>query len=326
MGQKRNVYQVSSGTWSRAYAEVFLKHGVALIGPGDPGPWSEERYAHNFSMGRGGFIGRFAEEVKDGDVFLLRTGISSIRAVGIVAGPYCYLNQFEDVNGWDLQHCRRVRWRELPAEHDFGDKVFGANPKRITKVRKAAVIDYAERFLNSPPTHWQDATLPELPAEEPCLDEVPAALKDIVAQAQDLAGLYWDRQRFGGHPSEDEIVTHLVVPFLRALGWPPEQIAVEWSKKGRKKIDVAVFDRLPRSPEHCRFVVEAKEFGAGVEGALGQAKGYIEDLGVARDVIVTDGVRYRMYSGERGYEHIAYANLIRLKRSAVELFGRMRRP
>jgi hypothetical protein len=39
----RAVWQVSGGPPSRAYAEVFLWHGVALIGPGDAGPWNTER-------------------------------------------------------------------------------------------------------------------------------------------------------------------------------------------------------------------------------------------------------------------------------------------
>lgn len=88
---------------------------------------------------------------------------------------------------------------------------------------------------------------------------------------------------------------------------------------------MAVFAALPRRAENCRFVVEAKRLGAGVEGALEQAKGYVESLGVVRDVVVTDGIRYRMYAGNRGFEPIAYANLTRLKRSAIELFERMRR-
>ena len=37
-----------------------------------------------------------------------------IAAVGLVAGDYLYVNAFDDVNGWDLQHARRVRWCRLP--------------------------------------------------------------------------------------------------------------------------------------------------------------------------------------------------------------------
>jgi hypothetical protein len=111
------------------------------------------------------------------------------------------------------------------------------------------------------------------------------------------------------------------VPFLRALGWPPERIAIKW-----RYIDVAVFRALPRTPENCHFVIEAKRLGAGVEGALYQAKGYVNALGVTRDAIVTDGIRYRMYAGERGFAPVAYANLARLKQPAADLFARMQRP
>jgi hypothetical protein len=52
----------------------------------------------------------------------------------------------------------------------------------------------------------------------------------------------------------------------------------------------------------------------------------VEALGVPRDVIVTDGIRYRMYAGERGFASVAYANLVRLKQPAADLFARMQRP
>ena len=63
-----------------------------------------------------------------------------------------------------------------------------------------------------------------------------------------------------------------------------------------------------------------------MEGALEQAKGYVVALGVPRDVIVTDGIRYRMYAGGREFEPVAYANLARLKRPAAALFARIQRP
>ncbi len=89
-------------------------------------------------------------------------------------------------------------------------------------------------------------------------------------------------------------------------------------------IDVCVFRTLPRSPDTCHFLIEAKRLGAGIEGALAQAKAYVQALGVARDVVVTDGVRYRMYEASRDFAPVAYA-MARLKQSALELFGRMQR-
>jgi hypothetical protein len=311
------IWQISAGPASRSYADVFLKHGVALIGPGDAGPWTPERSDEEFE---GSFVRRFASEIAPGDVVLLRTGLSKIMAVGVVAGGYEYLNAFDDVNGWDLQHVRRVRWGRLPSEHDFRSAVFGANPPRCSRIWNEAVVDFATRFLNSPPTHWQSVPLPALPVEEPPLANVPDAIVGLVAQAADLLPLMQDDQRFGELPSEDELIVHFVVPLLRALGWPPERIAVKW-----RYVDVAVFRSLPRTPETCRFVIEAKRLGAGVEGALEQARGYATALGAACDAIVTDGIRYRMYDGTRDFSPLAYANLARLKQPAANLFARMER-
>lgn len=314
----RGIWQIAGGPASRPYGDVFLKYGVGLIGPGDAGPWRPDRDDNEFE---GGFVRRFADEVAVGDVFMLRTGIATISAVGIVASEYIYLNQFDDVNGWDLQHARRVRWSMLPQEHTFASLVFGANPTRCSRTWNEEVLDYAGRFLNSPPAHWQTAPLPELPAEEPPLDELPPALHGVVAEANDLVPLLWDKHAFGEPPSEDELIAHFVVPFLRALGWPPERIAVQW-----RHIDAVVFRALPRTPENCHFVIEAKRMGAGVEGAVEQAKRYIAALGIHCDVVVTDGIRYRMYSYQSDFQPIAYANLARVKMSASDLFARMRRP
>ncbi|MCK8600136.1 hypothetical protein [Desulfoferrobacter suflitae] len=318
MKSNPSVWQLAGGPSTRPYAHVFLKYGVGLIGPGDAGPWKPSREDDEFE---GGFVRRFADEMEVGDVVLLRTGIAGIVALGVVASEYLYLNQFDDVNGWDLQHARRIRWCPLPQEYTFNSQVFGANPTRCARTWKAEVIDFARRFLSSPPTYWQEAPLPELPPEEPSLEDPPGALESIVAQARDLFGMYWDRQGFGDHPTEDELITHFVVPFLRALGWPPERIAVKW-----RYIDVAVFAALPRTPENCAFVVEAKRLGAGVESALDQAKGYVESLGVPRDVVVTDGIRYRMYSCNNEFAPLAYANLMRLKLSSLDLFNRLKKP
>src|SRR5207245_996193 len=138
--------------------------------------------------------------------------------------------------------------------------------------------------------------LPDLPAEEPPLGEVPAGLEELVAHAADLVPFVQDPRAFGELPSEDEMIAHFVVPLLRAMGWPPERIAVQW-----RHVDVVVFRALPRTPENCHLVIEAKCLGSAVEGALQQAKRYVKALDVTRDVVVTDGIRYRMYAGARGF-------------------------
>ena len=311
------VWQVSGGPADRPYAGTFLKHGVALIGPGATGPWRPGRA----DGGEQGFVRRFAEELSGGDLLLLRTSIDTIAAVGLVSSGYEYLEPFDDVNGWDLRHARRVRWHPLPEPYRFQGPVFGANPMRCSRVQSGQAVEYARSFVASGLTHWQQAPLPALPRAEALLDEVPEKLRDVVGLARDLAGLYGDEDQLGAPPNESEMVAHFVVPLLRALGWPPEKIAVEW-----RRIDVALFDTLPRSPASCRAVIEAKRLGTGLEGARKQAEDYVSRLGVARDLIVTDGFRYRAFACEQGFAPVAYANLARLKPSSLALFARLRRP
>ncbi|GIW94554.1 MAG: hypothetical protein KatS3mg110_2595 [Pirellulaceae bacterium] len=107
------------------------------------------------------------------------------------------------------------------------------------------------------------------------MEGVPVQLQDLVV-AYDILPVFWDRQTFGEYRSEDEMIAHFVVPFLRALDWPPERIAVKW-----RHIDVAMFRALPRTPQNCHLMIEAKRLGAGVEGVLEQAKTYVEAPGPA---------------------------------------------
>ncbi|OGA43320.1 MAG: hypothetical protein A3G24_09285 [Betaproteobacteria bacterium RIFCSPLOWO2_12_FULL_62_13] len=312
------VWQVSAGPTKRRYSDVLLRHGVALIGPGNSGPWRQDRRDNEFD---GSAIRRFVTEVGMGDPVVMRVGTSGIAAVGFFAGEYEHLPQFDDVYGWDLQHARRVRWCRLPEDYEFADAVFGGMPARFSAVGGAEVLDYVERFLKSPTTGWQTVPLPALPVLEPALSEPPKAVADLVALAHDVHELYWNDAHFGERPREDELIVHFVVPLLRQLGWPPERIAVKW-----RNADVTVFRALPRTPEHVHQLFEAKRLGDGIEFALDQARRYLDMLGVMRDVIVTDGIRYRYYDAAKDFAPVAYANLANLKQSAAQLFDRLRRP
>jgi hypothetical protein len=316
----RAVWQVGGGPTGRSYTDQFLQFGVALIGPGWPGAWNSQRSDDEFDGD--GSVRRFASDPAIGDIVLLRSGQSVVHAIGLIASDYVYLPQFDDVNGWDLQHGRRVRWYTLPTPYNFGSAVFGANPRRFSRVGPGIVIDYARNFIRSPPTDWQSGPLPPLPAPEPDLLILPQTLSYIVPLAAELSVLYWDREEFGDRPSEDELLGHLVIPLLRAFGWAPEYIAVKW-----RDVDVCVFRRLPRIPENVHLVIEVKRLGDALEGALAQAQGYAAALGIICDLIVTDGLRYRLfeYDGRADFLPTAYANLTRLKQSAEKLFARMRR-
>src|ERR1041385_8430384 len=105
MNAPRTVWQMSAGPASRNYAEILLRHGVGVVGPGGPGAWTE-RPDEDYE---GPFARQIATEVRAGDVFLLRNGLATVCAVGLVSSNYEFFPQFDDVNGWDLNHGRRVR-------------------------------------------------------------------------------------------------------------------------------------------------------------------------------------------------------------------------
>ncbi len=307
-------WQLSGGPSHHPYTEVMQTYGVALLSGGDSGPWRPTASEAESPLGR------FAADAQPGDAVLLHTGPTTAVAIGLLAGSYEYRPQFDDVNGWDLQHTRRARWSFLPAPYDFGERAF--SPLPFAPVTLPSVAQYVTDFLNSPPSLWQTAPLPSLPIEpeELELDALPAPLQALVAQVQDLGPLYANAQAFGEPPSENELVMHYVVPLLRALGWPPELIALQW-----RYTDVCLFRRLPRAPENCALIIEAKRPGVGAESAIGQALAYQAELGAHCDVLVTDGFRYRLYAAHRHYAPVAYANLARLKQNALDLFQRLKR-
>ncbi len=108
-----NFWQVAAGERNRDYSSVFTEFGVMLVGSGNPGPFFERQ---NYYKGHNDWrrqVVRFAQKAKLGDIVILKKPHGTqweILAVGRVVGEYEYQEQFEDVDGWDLQHCRRVEW------------------------------------------------------------------------------------------------------------------------------------------------------------------------------------------------------------------------
>jgi hypothetical protein len=308
-------WQLYGGRTVGGYAPLLVARQVALVGPGDPGDYATSRQ-HYAAQPQ---VQRMAEQVAEGDLIALCTRPNTVYCVGVVAGPYCHLPQFEDVNGADLQHARRVRWHtavtpwQAPEPLSIGTSLLG-------EIVNPTLRDYVDAVVASEPRDWQRTPIRPLPPEEPPLTAPPAPLAELVAQAADLAPLYGDSVRFGEPPSEHEVVAHYVVPLLRALRWPAERVALEW-----RRTDVALFRSLPRTPENLHLIIEAKRLGVNVESKLQQATDYLRAIGVARDVIVTDGLRYRLYAAP-DYTPVAYANLTRLKPSSLALFERLQRP
>lgn len=114
-----NYWQISDGDGNTNLKEVFIDLNVALIGPGGLGNYFDKKSEYE-NMGRDGdLVGVLAEKVQVGDIFVLKhiknpnTQTWQILAVGEVVGEYRYESIFSDVGitGWDIQHCRRVKWK-----------------------------------------------------------------------------------------------------------------------------------------------------------------------------------------------------------------------
>jgi hypothetical protein len=163
--------------------------------------------------------------------------------------------------------------------------------------------------------------LPKLPIPptEIGLDEVSRHLFDhgvastsitqLVGEVDELVrvGDWYRRTKV---PSEHEAVATLVVPLLRALGWTPQKMGIEWNR-----VDVALFQKLPRDNENLRVVVEAKRMNLSCLSARSQALGYAERHESCHRLIVTDGLRYGVYrrNSDKTFTLHAYMNLARLR-------------
>ena len=308
------IWQVAAGDTDRSYCDVCLKWDVVCFGPGDSGPWPGceaelERYESARKIGQ---IKRFHEEMKDGDFVVLRLGTKWVYGVGHVVGDCSWNDHFGDIDGWDLQFLRRVRWLWDYRCHDRKPKVFKTYAMKLgdtvqklseeSRVRKW--IDdlevsqcKLERNLAALPQCGQKS-LARVETSEVAnhLFDKGVAASSINALTKDLSELQriasWYR-RSGTSPSEHETVAYLVVPLLRALGWTPQRMAVEWNQ-----MDLALFSRLPREDKNLAAVVEVKKTGSACLPAKPQAQNYAEK-GEKRDecqrLIVTDGIRYVVY-------------------------------
>ena len=109
---------VGNQQWrAQYYGDLFLQYGVALIGPGRGGAFPNFVAPCYAGPGAAAIVERFAAGPAIGDIILLRPGtLRHIHAVGIVASDYQFLDQFDNVYGWDLQHARRVHLEALSAQ------------------------------------------------------------------------------------------------------------------------------------------------------------------------------------------------------------------
>lgn len=330
----RTVWQHAAGDTDRDYVDVCIQNGVILNGPGRAGPWPaqmDEVVGKNRRPKKLSDLRRFCEDMRDGDVVVLRLGTKLVPAVGVIVGDYEWNDAFGDVDGWDLEHVRRVRWLwvgKQPKEFDayaikWGDTTQRLNPGGVWDWVASLRVD-----------ELKPLDLPELPSQRDAgeigFDRISDFLFDRGVASASIAHLMteigeltriarWyersskdgsDGDQHSNRPSEHETVAYLVVPLLRALGWTPQRMAVEWNK-----VDVALFESLPRAGDNMSVVVEAKKLGRACLAARLQATGYADQRAGCLRLIVTDGLRYGVYvkQSDGNFGLHAYLNLTRLR-------------
>ena len=308
-----------------------------MFGPGYAGPWPDCEPAlkkDKWSTRKRGLIRKFCEEVAEGDLVVLRVGTSEVYGVGEVVGGYAWYADFGDVDGWNLQHVRRVRWlwkyADKPKKFAAYALKMGDTIQSLTGNEVRAWLRTIEVEANS-----QDRKLAALPstcvhaAAPPNsigINEIADDLFDSGVGAVSIDALtrgiddlrriasWYDRADIA--PSESETVAYLVVPLLRALGWTPQRMAVEWNH-----VDLALFDAMPRKNKNLSVAVEVKKRGRSCLNAKSQAEGYAEQPGreSCLRLIVTDGIRYGVYLRDSGAafpdKPAAYLNLTQTRSS-----------
>ena len=324
--EDKTVWQQAAGDTNRDYVDLCLEWGVILNGPGYLGPWPKCReplLADGWSKHKLNDLQRFSEEIKDGDIVVLRLGTSSVYGVGVIDGEYEYQANFGDVDGWDLEHVRRVRWvwqgEKSPKFKTYalklGDTTQKLNEGEVLEWLRGLAVsksDFVAPLLDLPVEKAKDVTIEDMAKflfEEGVADDSISNLTKVIGELSRIACWYDGKPT----PSESETIAYLAVPLLRALGWTPQKMAIEWNR-----LDLALFRALPRGDDSLAVVVEAKQKGRSCLSAFEQAREYAEQEARAgcRKIIVTDGLRYGIFKrSKKGFQLYAYVNLTRLRSS-----------
>jgi hypothetical protein len=338
------IWQQAAGDTDRDYSKLCLDWDVILNGPGYAGAWpacATALSSDGWSARKITDLRRFSGEIKDGDFIVLRLGTSTVLGFGQIVGNYEWRDEFGDVDGWDLQHVRRVRWlwrsENSPKQFDTYALKQGDTTQ---KLNSGPVMDWASNLNVS-----EDAIrrpLVALPSSTTQIETSPSEISeylfdrgvasasitkllDEMGELTRIAKWYqrstnkaseWYKKSTN-KPSEHETVAYLVVPLLRALGWTPQRMAVEWNY-----VDLALFEHLPRGDESLQVVVEAKRMENSCLSAMSQAMTYANGKLACHRLIVTDGLRYGVYvrrEVER-FELYAYMNLTR-RRADYPVYG-----
>jgi hypothetical protein len=289
--EDRPVYWVAGGGDGRDLTGYFLKHGVLMVGPGWRGDW----FAPDGGPAAYGKEARFIRpiaEAKAGDIVLLTHGFSIV-AVGTIDAGYEYWQGAGRQEGWDLHHCRRVRWAPLGELTSLGQPPVYPVRSRAGAVHSRDVTEWARTAAaTADQLGLFEGPLPALPKDEQPLrpDDYPPILRPAIERVQSMWRVI-GTARSWAWPSEAEACALLVVPLLLDFGLRPENLTLEWNRT-----DVAVFRGSTPRWEDCLLVVEVKRPGSGLASARNQGAAYVwphRRLGIP--ILTTNGFAWTLY-------------------------------
>ncbi len=297
-----NYWQVAAGEGPRDYSDVFLKYGVMFMGAGNPGSF-RERPEFFKAQKWGTKIVALADRVKCNDTVILKKPHHKqwrIIAVGRVTGDYEWLEQFEDVEGWDLQHSRRVEWVK-PSCQTIVDGLSMGTFRRCNRQELQGLACQLLREGIRQPSEEIPQPASRISEEHLVGSLIENGLRPADAEAviraiwhvRRLARWYADH---GWNISEHEARTFLIAPILLALGWSEQRIKIEWNHT-----DVSLFNEpFRRGVEHedPRVILESKRMGTGLDHAERQVRRYARDFPFCNMLVTTTGVRYHLYKKE----------------------------
>ena len=84
----KRIWQVAAGDTDRRYVDLLLYWNIIVDGPGEWGPWPNcktELKRRGVSDRKIDDVRRFCEDMKPGDIVVLRLGTKEIFAVGEIA-------------------------------------------------------------------------------------------------------------------------------------------------------------------------------------------------------------------------------------------------
>lgn len=299
------VWQVATGEPGRDYRELFSDHDMMIMGPSHRGDALSNRYARGSANSPDRQVHNFAHSPRQGDRILMRFAHDVIGIGQVPPGDeyqYSFNEAFKCIYGWDLCHCRRVIWAENYELGGLASVYRNAKQKpTFTQVHEQNIVKIV-RDIDNAYFERSPKEMPKIDASIYSDEELGVELfragisnkniNDIfiaLQQAERLCAWY---PRCGRSPSENEIVSHIILPLFLGLGWSHQQIAVEWNK-----VDVAFFKKTPTKAENCVMILEAKGLGKPLSDVLDQPKSYVQSLKLANveHILTTDGENLFVY-------------------------------